>query len=404
MERPPSAKFGRRAESACVYPLLAPMKLLPFEAFSKLGSIPRSNSAKTEDYSKVEGRKACIIFVSHRWLRPSLNPSQAHPDDPQNRKYKLILDAVGKLKTTLTCDIYLWLDFACIDQDDSKMKLNGILSLPGYIERCHLTLTPIVDLSFEDWFDSLPTIIPNYWTHYPSKPFQEYRDRGWCRLEAWITSNVPMPTSVNFFELSQSPSHRSDRPHVLYGTWQTERRRAPVILPPLQHSFLEQFHPLKGHLTDTADLQSLAEIIEKVPTSVLEVGYKGEMQNGMAHGRGRKVMENGNVYEGEFQNDKPHGKITFYLSGGDIYEGDYENGLRSGYGDYKFANGERYLGEWKKGTKHGNGEFFFTNGDVFRGEYANGKKHGKGRFIFAKGGWKEAIYSNGEEQKVLAKG
>eukprot|EP00993_Chasmostoma_nieuportense_P000789 NODE_1724_length_1401_cov_33.896389_g1637_i0.p1 GENE.NODE_1724_length_1401_cov_33.896389_g1637_i0~~NODE_1724_length_1401_cov_33.896389_g1637_i0.p1 ORF type:complete len:407 (-),score=84.03 NODE_1724_length_1401_cov_33.896389_g1637_i0:124-1344(-) len=403
MPRPGSAKFGRRAEAETVYTLLAPMQLLPFNEFHYLGSIPRSDVAKTVPSTSLEGQKVCIVFISHRWLRPSMNPKQAHPDDTNNSKYQLILSAIATIKTALPsdCAVYLWIDFACIDQDDGKKKLQGIMSLPGYIERCHVTLTPLVDEKWQEWYYSLPTMIQNFWLHYPSETFQEYRSRAWCRLEAWITSNVPLPTAVNYFELVSSPSHRRDRPHLIYGSWNVGRRLVPQILPPLQHSFLDEFHPLKGKLTDPDDNNSLQEIIDKVPESVLEVGYTGDMKDGRPHGTGREVWDNGDWYEGEYSDGLRHGQGSFYYSNGEKYTGAYVHGDQTGHGEYIYGDGARYVGEYVKGFQNGLGEYHFRDGAWFKGEYVNGCQHGKGTYHFPNGAWEECIYENGQVKTVL---
>ena len=58
---------------------------------------------------------AQIVFISHRWLRPDINPSKAHPDDAAGTKHKLICDGMEKLAEDKGWDlerVYLWVDFA----------------------------------------------------------------------------------------------------------------------------------------------------------------------------------------------------------------------------------------------------------------------------------------------------
>ena len=39
---------------------------------------------------KVDGRALCMSLFSHRWSRPSLNPSEAFPDTAENDKAKAL--------------------------------------------------------------------------------------------------------------------------------------------------------------------------------------------------------------------------------------------------------------------------------------------------------------------------
>ncbi len=47
-------------------------------------------------------------------------------------------------------------------------------------------------------------------------------------------------------------------------------------------------------------------------------------------------------YIGEFVNGLPHGKGIFMKENGDKYVGEYKNGLRDGKGTYTYRDGEKY--------------------------------------------------------------
>lgn len=86
--------------------------------------------------------------------------------------------------------------------------------------------------------------------------------------------------------------------------------------------------------------------------------YDGYFRAGKKHGKGVKVMPNGDRYEGDFSDDYRHGK-GFYVWGektpwaGDRYEGDYQRDLRHGKGVYQWNSGDRYEGEWRDDLRLG---------------------------------------------------
>lgn len=118
-----------------------------------------------DDDARVDGREVCFTMFSHRWERPSLDPKLAHPDDEDNTKAK-VLATYGELGACGVFpehqfDYYVWLDFACIEQDDYPTLVEGVSMLPLYVSNC-------IELMFWD----SPTI--------------EYEPRAWTRVERMI--------------------------------------------------------------------------------------------------------------------------------------------------------------------------------------------------------------------------
>ena len=66
-----------------------------------------------------------------------------------------------------------------------------------------------------------------------------------------------------------------------------------------------------------------------------------------------------------------------------LYYGEMKNGLRHGYGLVLYNNGGNYEGYWKKGKKHGKGTRLYRNGDVYIGRFREGARDGKGQYCMS---------------------
>lgn len=86
--------------------------------------------------------------------------------------------------------------------------------------------------------------------------------------------------------------------------------------------------------------------------------YRGDFRAGKKHGKGIKVMPNGDRYAGDFDEDYRHGKGVYVWGpdtpwAGDRYEGDYRRDLRHGWGIFQWGNGDRYEGQWRDDLRLG---------------------------------------------------
>jgi hypothetical protein len=68
-----------------------PVEYLPQSVLIDHSKIPRSSEKLTVFLHELRASVVCVM-ISHRWISPSKDPSQAHPDGPGNQKYKLICD------------------------------------------------------------------------------------------------------------------------------------------------------------------------------------------------------------------------------------------------------------------------------------------------------------------------
>ena len=86
--------------------------------------------------------------------------------------------------------------------------------------------------------------------------------------------------------------------------------------------------------------------------------YRGDFLAGKKHGKGIKVMPNGDRYAGDFKDDYRHGKGVYIWGAstpwaGDRYEGEYQRDLRHGWGIFQWGSGDRYEGSWQNDLRMG---------------------------------------------------
>jgi hypothetical protein len=81
----------------------------------------------------------------------------------------------------------------------------------------------------------------------------------------------------------------------------------------------------------------------------------------------------GSSYKGDIDNGVPHGKGLMTWADGSTYDGEWLDGVHHGFGKYTWADGTHYVGEWFEGRMHGPGELTYASGAVQRGEFLTGQ-------------------------------
>ena len=121
--------------------------------------------------------------------------------------------------------------------------------------------------------------------------------------------------------------------------------------------------------------------VKKFKKVNLEYGsYEGDWsEEGLRHGRGTQVMNDGALYEGYWSNDETNGRGRLIHSNGDYYEGEFKNAMHHGYGIYKSGNDSKYEGQFFENLMHGEGIETYSDNAVFKGKYKKGKKNGFGQ-------------------------
>ena len=103
--------------------------------------------------------------------------------------------------------------------------------------------------------------------------------------------------------------------------------------------------------------------------------YTGQVENGVANGKGVFDYNSGSKFEGNWKNGKKEGKGLYFYNNegykGDKYDGDWEEDKQDGIGKYFFDDGDMYEGNWKKGKQEGKGIYNYSNGDRYEGDFKN---------------------------------
>jgi hypothetical protein len=337
-----------------------------------------------------------VVFISHTWLRGSPQMSGfdkvRHPDTEDNEKYKLTVEALIKIHRIYAPahdDIWVWMDFGCINQNNNPAESCGILSDVIYFSDC--ILTPIIDDCADSWsydpnnFDAL--------TDYRSASFHRgshaYLNRAWCRLEMFFASHLPVKvigprkevsTAMQLFTLN------GIRPHFLFGSKESLEGGEPVVMNPMSKDLMDKYDPRRGQLTcpdDEAIIQKLVDNELSLLFKSEKPCYIGERNNLLQkHGKGRTVEESGDIYEGEYYISKKHGQGKMTWTNGDVYEGQWSHNAMHGFGRLVYADNEVYEGEWKHELRHGKGKVINTDGSEYEGDFVEGRMTGQGRYLY----------------------
>lgn len=385
---------------------LRPIRLISFKEFKFLGTMPRNpdNADLNVNLDSIDRDNSFLVFISHCWLRGYPGAvgydKRPHPDNSEDDKFKLCVKGIDQAILQFAPKVkncYVWLDYGCINQDGSPA--GELEQLDKIVECCDVIFTPIYDAD-TSWV--MAKSFSNVITEYKAKLWNDgpyaYLNRGWCRVEMFYAANIPiLPNSDpnvkrhTLFKAGLAVHCESNRrPHLLYGSKEMKENRPPIMLPPLQNSYLDEFSPEKGCLTKESDREHILALMELLRPYVernrAKLGYRGQLgENGKPHGRGINTYDNGDVYDGMFDQCKKHGYGVYRFASGNIYEGEYKNDLQHGRGTYRFSSGNVYEGEWADNCMHGQGVYRYSSGAVYEGNYVYDEMEGYGVFRQANG-------------------
>ena len=106
--------------------------------------------------------------------------------------------------------------------------------------------------------------------------------------------------------------------------------------------------------------------------------YKGDLQDGIPHGKGTINFENGSVYSGDWKGGRMHGRGIFSWGPGSFLIGEWKENEADGYGTLRTFAGQSYIGQWRRDKFHGKGILSLPDGHRYAGEFKDGLFHGEG--------------------------
>ena len=170
------------------------------------------------------------------------------------------------------------------------------------------------------------------------------------------------------------------------------------VIDPNPHSNEEFFQSVSKVIIDVYQnlISSIGTPCMKSETLKVENGvYYGEIEKGLAKGRGVGIYDNGDIYDGYWENNLSEGEGFVIYGNGDMYYGEKKGGKNEGTGAFKNNSGEFkgciYSGQWKNQMMEGRGMLKSQNGDLYDGEWKNGNREGRGVYTLADG----TVYHDG---------
>ncbi len=130
--------------------------------------------------------------------------------------------------------------------------------------------------------------------------------------------------------------------------------------------------------------------------------YSGQFLNGLRHGKGKMIMQNGNVYEGQFVKSNLQGQGSMTYTNGDRYVGLWANDQPNGQGKYFFKSRERYEGRMANGEFEGQGTMYYNDGAYYVGGWKANRKHGVGKLVAPNGKTTSGSWSMGKAVNITS--
>ncbi len=106
--------------------------------------------------------------------------------------------------------------------------------------------------------------------------------------------------------------------------------------------------------------------------------YKGSLKNGLFHGEGSLIYENGNEFCGKFENGLRLGFGRYFLKDAGYFEGDFNEDGLIGQGKYILPNKTTLEGTFKNDFLNGKGKIKYFDETVILSKFSNGRAYGKG--------------------------
>ncbi|KAH7069567.1 hypothetical protein BKA63DRAFT_421242 [Paraphoma chrysanthemicola] len=198
-------------------------KYVRYADFQQCGRLPRSSDPFTKDHIEhVEGTKTpFVLFFSYRWIAkdPGSQSDGDSPDNVQHTQYNRMLRAIELfLKLHSEVDrsrLCIWLDFACIDQDNQKP---GVAALPMNLAQCNGMVSLIDEKYYErSWCCVEVLMIQTLRKAFGLHAWYEYFIDPHTGQES--LRDGPLDLDINMAE--KKVTYESDRPKLIFLERQT---------------------------------------------------------------------------------------------------------------------------------------------------------------------------------------
>lgn len=151
--------------------------------------------------------------------------------------------------------------------------------------------------------------------------------------------------------------------------------------------------------------QFISNFVLDAPTE--ETGALLRQREGVAKVQtieGVETYPDGSAYRGQMREGLRHGRGTWEHSAG-FFSGNWRDDQFCGHGVQMYADGRRYSGQFSKGQYHGDGvmEWISDHGRMsYVGQYVNGLKSGEGKFSWADGRSYSGYWHDGKRHGIGA--
>ncbi|EXJ63433.1 uncharacterized protein A1O5_11482 [Cladophialophora psammophila CBS 110553] len=206
------------------------LKYVHYSDFVRWGKLPQYSEGFIKELSAElqapQGRAAeFIIFFSHRWIHK--RGHQVFPDDPENSQYHRMVQATRDfldLNPTVEPDgLGIWLDYACIDQDNPAP---GIAALPMLLAQCDA----VISLVDDDYYKRAWCVLETVMIQTLEKSYQRHRwyehapssEKGSDDKE-WTLRAGPLDLEIT--AANKELTIEEDRPKILFLERQTKLLR-----------------------------------------------------------------------------------------------------------------------------------------------------------------------------------
>ena len=232
----------------------------------------------------------CVLSFTattqHRWW------GGKHPDDEKrNLKYGILCRGIEALIKRDNLDpesVGIWIDYACIEQDNTEELQKGVDSLIGYAAQSNYFLIPVFPGA-----DAIKAFVEA--TH----PMQlvNYGNRAWCRLEVYVFSCLVeiMGREITCFAYGlHMPSLKAgaaiseelmitgkSREKIIFGNFFAKPSSKERLMPLFGHKngalFAKTYMPSSGDLTVETDRSVVRSIEQVVQQSYSTMAIKKEV-------------------------------------------------------------------------------------------------------------------------------